>query len=142
MCVCLEHKINFVLPGQFIKESVAEVACGVGHIGTERQHLRGTGGGVFQGWNPARYKLHSPSDVVVSDVVVEHILFVNSLLTVKTYNMMGTRKRVLYAQGYHNKCYLEFIMLNQFNCKYFIFGVKNFPSMRCISILYKLRKLL
>ena len=57
----------------------------MGHVGAKRQDVGGASGGVFQGWNPARYKLYSPSDVIMSDVVVEDVLLVHQLLTVKTY---------------------------------------------------------
>ena len=57
----------------------------MGHVGTQGKDLGGAWGRVFQGWNPARYKLHSPSDVIMPDVVVEHTLFVHLLLTVKSY---------------------------------------------------------
>ena len=55
----------------------------MGHVGAKREDVGGARGGVFQGWNPARYKLHCSSDVIVPDIVVEDILFIHQLLTVK-----------------------------------------------------------
>lgn len=74
-----------ISPCQFIQKGVAEVTSGIGHVGTQRENLGGAYGGVFQWWDPTRYKLHCSGDVIVSDVVIEDILFVDQFLTVQPY---------------------------------------------------------
>ena len=66
------------------------------HTRTEGQDLGGAWGGVFQGWNPTRYKLHCPSDVVVSDIVVEDVLLVYQLLTIKSCKKRNSTYMTLY----------------------------------------------